>query len=333
MKRTIAAIIPLYNGAAFIEAAIRSVLGQDRAADELIVVDDGSTDDGAEIVRRLAREFPVIKLVTKANGGQGSARNSGVASSGADLVAFLDQDDEWYPHHLRILEQPFSEPASIPLGWVYSNLDTIDASGRMIDNSVLDTFKSNAHPKQSIFSCLGQDMFVLPGASLISHSAFDKVGGFDEQFVGYEDDDLFLRLFAAGFRNVYINQALTKWRLHAASTSFSEKMAISRVRYFSKLTANFPDEIETMRFYARDYIAPRFTKTAMVDLVTGIAWNDQVRIRRSYQQVVRFSKPLAPAKGRLLRGIAYLLTLQPVQMIYRAMPRRIIQRAKGLLSS
>ncbi len=329
--KTVSAVIPLYNGALFIEAAIRSVLAQQRPVDELIVVDDGSTDDGAgaAIVRRLALREPRLKFFQKQNGGQGSARNFGVAKSSGELIALLDQDDEWYPHHIQVLEQPFNEPRGEPLGWVYSNLDTVDASGRMINRSVLDTLRDNEHPKRTIFACLRQDMFVLPGASLLSREAFDAVGGFDESFIGYEDDDFFLRMFAAGYQNIYINQPLTRWRMHAASTSFSEKMSASRARYFAKLIADFPDEQQTLRFYTRDYIAPRFSKTAMIELITGVLWNDQTRIARSRRQVVEFSAPLSPGRRFALRAAALLLSLRPVQAIYRATPRRLMQRFKA----
>src|ERR1700683_4722178 len=90
---SIAAIIPLYNGATWIEQSIRSVLSQTLPPDELIIVDDGSTDDGPNIVARLAQDNPLIKLLHKENGGQSSARNFGVRHSNSNLIALLDQDD------------------------------------------------------------------------------------------------------------------------------------------------------------------------------------------------------------------------------------------------
>src|SRR5690348_9114074 len=107
MRPRIAAIVPLFNGAKYIELAIRSILEQTHARHEIIVVDDGSTDNGAEIVRRI--ECP-ITVLTKENGGQSSARNLGVKHATSDLIAFLDQDDIWYPHHLEALAKPFIEP-------------------------------------------------------------------------------------------------------------------------------------------------------------------------------------------------------------------------------
>ena len=88
----IAAIIPLYNGAPYIHEAIENVLRQTLPPTEIIVVDDGSTDNGPQIVEQLAREHP-IKLLHRPNGGQSSARNFGIAQSNCDLIAMLDQDD------------------------------------------------------------------------------------------------------------------------------------------------------------------------------------------------------------------------------------------------
>src|SRR5690348_778243 len=92
---TISVIIPLFNGGRFIRQALDSVAVQTRAPCEVIVVDDGSTDDGAAVVEEFAHLYPVT-LLRKANGGQSSARNFGIAHAKGDLIALLDQDDNWY---------------------------------------------------------------------------------------------------------------------------------------------------------------------------------------------------------------------------------------------
>ena len=168
---TITAIIPLYNGRDFIQAAIESVLAQTLPPTEVVIVDDGSTDQGMEIVERIARSHP-LKLLRKANGGQSSARNHGAANSGGDLIALLDQDDIWYPNHLRELVEPFLERRSVDLGWAYSNLDEMDRSGNVIGHKVLNHC-TTPHPKDSLFTCLREDMFILPTASMISRAAFE----------------------------------------------------------------------------------------------------------------------------------------------------------------
>lgn len=328
----ITAIIPLYNGEKFIEASLRSVLTQERQADEIVVVDDGSTDSGPSIVRRIADASPIVKLLQKANGGQSAARNFGVANSSGDLIALLDQDDLWYPHHLRLLEAPFLEPHSLPLGWAYSDLDYVDVNGRMVCRSYLNTLRDNEHPKTTLEACLRQDMFVLPSASLISRAAFEEINGFDEQFIGYEDDDLFMRLFCQGFRNVFIKEPLTRWRMHSTSTSFTNKMAQSREKYFNKLKDNFPDQPDMMLFYVKNLIAPRFTRTALVELLTAVHRREQKRVSLAYQQVLKFSAPMGARRRGLLRCIAFCLTFRLIQAIYLATPGFILRRVRAATS-
>jgi glycosyltransferase involved in cell wall biosynthesis len=94
-------IIPLYNKQATVERAIRSVQSQTFTDWRLIVVDDGSTDGGAEIVRRIQKEDKRIELIVQANAGPGAARNAGIRAATAPYVAFLDADDQWYSWHLE----------------------------------------------------------------------------------------------------------------------------------------------------------------------------------------------------------------------------------------
>jgi glycosyltransferase involved in cell wall biosynthesis len=249
----------LYNGARFIREALRSIIDQELVPDEVIVVDDGSTDDGAAIVAEVATLYP-IRLLRKENGGQSSARNMGVDHAHGDLIAFLDQDDAWYPDHLTELVKPFLETRSIQLGWVYSSLDEINEAGEMVAHDILKPFKS-AHPKRDLACCLREDMFILPSASLISREAFRRVGGFDERLSGYEDDDFFLRMFLAGFDNVYLPTSLSKWRIYQTSSSYSQRMAVSRAIYARKLIERFPNDHDRGRHHVRDMIAPRFFQT------------------------------------------------------------------------
>ena len=252
----ITAIIPLYNGGPYIRQTLDSVLAQTTPADEIIVVDDGSSDDGPAIVEAMAREHP-IRLLRKPNGGQSSARNFGVANAHGDLIAFLDHDDLWYPHHLATLVEPFVGSRPTPIGWSYSNLDRIDRDGQMHTRAFLSAL-GTTHPKASLQHCLGQNMYILPSAALIDRQAFLSVGGFDESLSGFEDDDLFLRLFRAGYDNVYIDQPLSRWRIFESSASYSPRMARSRRVYAAKLLAQFPDNRLLAQYHTSRVIAPRF---------------------------------------------------------------------------
>jgi GT2 family glycosyltransferase len=95
-------------------------------------------------------------------------------------------------------------------------------------------------------------MFILPSATLISKAAYTAVAGFDEQFCGYEDDDLFLRLFRAGFSQQFVDEPVTVWCINNESTSFSIRMSNSRLLYFRKLANDFDDAV------LRNYLIPRF---------------------------------------------------------------------------
>lgn len=295
----IAAVIPLYNGSRFIEEAIQSVLAQTRKVDEIVVVDDGSTDDGAAVVQRMSKECPAIVLVSQPNGGQGSARNAGVRKSTCDLIALLDQDDAWYPHHIELLEKPFlKKKRYMPLGYTYSDLDEIDERGRMFRRALLTHLPHQQHPKQTVLNCLRRDMFILPGASLISKEAFESVGGFDERLIGYEDDDLFIRLFCAGFDSEFINRPLSKWRIYQGSTSYTSKMARSRKVYFEKLLEAFPDNPDMGRFYARDLLVLRFLPPVIHDLFTALR-HDRGDLKDVSIQMLRMMAPRARWRHRV----------------------------------
>ena len=222
MVITVAAVIPLYNGAEFVEEAIRSVAAQTDPVDEIIVVNDGSTDNGSEIVRSLLNSYP-ITFLQQPNAGQSAARNAAIQRTSCTHIAFLDQDDIWYNDHISVLKKPFLRDEMVNLALVYGNINQIDRAGRLVFQRFLDVVPT-PQPKTTLHQqCLEHDMFILPGASLVSKEAIKAVGMFDERLSGYEDDDLFTRLFMACYDGIYINKPVTKWRLYTSSTSFSRE--------------------------------------------------------------------------------------------------------------
>ena len=313
----ITAVIPLYNGGPFIEAALNSVLAQSLRPARINVIDDGSTDDGPAIVERLAQEND-ITLIRKPNGGQSSARNLGILQANTPLIALLDQDDIWYPNHLEELVKPFRERRYPELGWVYSNLDEIDHDGRMVTRSCLDQKPEIQHPKRSIVGCLTTDMFILPSASLISRKAFHAAGGFDERLSGYEDDDLFLRMFRLGYDNVYINRALAQWRIFSGSASHSVRMGRSRMIYLRKLIELFPPGDFRNLNYVRQLIAPRFCPWLLLEYRAALASGDRAAVTTAIEDL-EFLSDFLPRQARLaFRAMLPLMTWRPTARLAEA---------------
>ena len=306
-KTRVAVIIPYYNGSSFIERSVRSVLEQTVPPAEFIVVDDGSSTAEAERLDEIAAEMG-FRVLHKQNGGQGSARNAGVAASSADYICFLDQDDFYLRNHIESLvdAMPESEPH---FGWVYGELFEAEGNGEIVRTSIVA--RNSKNPKANIFELLSRDMFVLPSASLISRKAFEAVGGFDEQFMGYEDDDLFLRIFRAGFTNHFTAKPVTVWCIHTESTSYGIRMARSRLRYFEKLAAAFPDDDVKERYYMRDALIPRFNHQFISEAIAAVGassgkfatYRDEyIAIAQKYTDIVCAT----PTVSRLFRARARL---------------------------
>lgn len=302
---TISAVIPLYNGAPYIEASLDSVFSQTLPPHEVIVVDDGSTDDGPAIVERLAQTRP-ITLLRKPNGGQSSARNYGIAHATGQLIALLDQDDIWYPNHLAELSKPFRRPRYPELGWVYSNLDEMDQSGKLVGRNCLNRASHVIHPKRDLVHCLMADMFILPSATIMTRAAFNAVGGFDERLVGFEDDDLFLRMFRAGYDNIYLDKALTMWRIFGGSSSFSERMAVSRMVYLRKLLEEYPNDTHRDMAYTRDLIVPRFFPWLVREYNLALKSGNKDAIDKALDDI-KFLLPMHRTRMRLV-----MQTLMPI---------------------
>lgn len=285
-RPSISVIIPVYNGRKYLKEALESVARQTLLPVELILVDDGSSDDSLELLQEMELPFPVIKI-RQDNGGQGAARNHGSRLAQGKYLAFLDQDDRWYPEHLEKLVQPFSKMRRI--GWVYSNLDEIDRQGQLVSISLLNRLSSR-HPKTNLIDMLSHDMFILPSASIILKEAFDSVNGFDTRLRGYEDDDIFLRLFRKGYRNVFLPQPLSQWRIYHSSSSFSSRMAESRRIYAGKLIKIYPDDPGLARFWVRDCIAPRFLHNSLGDFFSGRAAANFDKCEAALEDILYYAK-------------------------------------------
>jgi glycosyltransferase involved in cell wall biosynthesis len=304
--RSIIVIMPLYNGAHWVEEAIRSVLAQTLQPNEFIVVDDGSTDNGPEIVERLAAKHPLIRLMRKANGGQSAARNFAVRHSTSAFIALIDQDDRWYSNHLADLMCAVRDhKEAAPLGWVYSDFDDIDESGYLVRRGFVSHV---TNPKRDLVRILAEGMIIQPSATLISRTAFEAVGGFDEQLSGYEDDDLFLRIFRASYDNVFVPFATSQWRIHASSSGASNRTDESLKYYIRKLLRTFADDPWRGHYYTRNMIAPRFVTIWLSLFIRAARYNNHAKMIEYASEGLALTKHLS-RRQRLVYGNAFRLFL------------------------
>jgi glycosyltransferase involved in cell wall biosynthesis len=187
MKRSIenplvSVIIPTYNRGWCLEEALVSVLSQTYERYELIVVDDGSTDDTG---KRLSR-YEGVTVITQTNRGVSAARNKGIALSKGELIAFLDSDDFWLPEKLSAQVRFFQEN---PEALICQTQETWIRNSRRI-------YPQNRHRKQSghFFERSLELCLVSPSAVMIRKRLFEAVGMFDESLPACEDYDLWLRV-------------------------------------------------------------------------------------------------------------------------------------------
>jgi glycosyltransferase involved in cell wall biosynthesis len=181
---TISVVIPTFNSAGLVTDAIDSALAQSRPPTEVIVVDDGSTDDTA---KRLACYGPRIRYIHQPNGGVSAARNRGVAEAAAEYVAFLDADDVWHP---RKLERQVAALAAQP-GCVLLGTHTYDWPGTHPE-------ATSGEVQPVFWERLAVRNELVTSSLLARRDTLSAVGPFDTRLQGPEDHDLWIRLAEVG---------------------------------------------------------------------------------------------------------------------------------------
>ncbi len=168
----ISVVIPLYNKEKWVKRCVESVLDQTYSHMEILIVNDGSTDNSLQVVETI--EDNRIKIINKPNGGVSSARNLGIEHAKGEYIAFLDADDEWEPKHLDILLEGFERFKDAIV--VCDDLVELrnDESKKEIQrrNLPFDTSKSNTEeiqyfPIEDYLQTLGDDCFILSGSSVL----------------------------------------------------------------------------------------------------------------------------------------------------------------------
>ncbi|MCH7813219.1 MAG: glycosyltransferase [Planctomycetes bacterium] len=236
-RPSVSVVMPCYNHAAYVGQAIESILSQTRPADEVLVIDDGSTDGSTDIIARYA---PAVRLIRQANAGGAAARNRALGEVRGEIIANLDSDDFWQP---RYLERNVAALVDGNAALAYCPCIVYDQQGRdtgrrdgsaIGDDAVADLLTGNR---------------ICHSATVVRTEALRQVGGYGRQFwggggPGAEDYHLWLRL-AARWPIAYQSEALGCYRLHARQLT-ADRNAMFRVMLDVKL-----DFLDTHRDVAR----------------------------------------------------------------------------------
>ena len=188
-------IIPLYNKAPYVKKAIESVLAQTWRDFELVVVDDGSSDDSYEIAGSVLKECPIpYQLIHQENAGVSTARNNGVAASHGDFLCFLDADDWWATSFLEQMDSLIDDfPDAGLYGTSYTVVDNNKHKTRVASIGVDDVFQRGYIDYFQTYA----NSFYMPiwtGAACIPRCVFDSVHGFRSELKMSEDFDLWVRI-------------------------------------------------------------------------------------------------------------------------------------------
>lgn len=261
---TVSVIIPTYNRALYLCEAIDSVINQTYNDVEIIVIDDGSTDDTQQ---RLKQYKDAIKYIYQSNSGSAIARNRGILSSTGKYIAFLDSDDLWYPTKLekqvRILDK------NEDIGFVYCDY----AKGHNTVEGQKGHLETLSPPSGYIFNHLVDANYICTPSVIIRRSVFPNSGFFDPTLLRSQDYDLWLRL-AYCCKCYFISEVLTLVREHSEriTKDLNKAIYVCSVR-----------ELQIIRWAHVDDMAEKFSIQASLHY-KSVAHN--LRINKQYSKSV-----------------------------------------------
>lgn len=240
----VSVIIPAYNGDRYIGEAIDGVLAQTYDDYEIIVVDDGSTDNTFQVIQQYGDR---LKYLSQANEGVAASRNLGLKASQGEYIAFLDQDDIFLPHKLAsqvaLLEQDSD------LGMVNSGWQIVDPQGEF--QSAVEPWKQI--PELSLANLIIWKPVFL-GAMLFRRTWLERSPGFDTSLEQTPDVDLVLRLAGMGCTAAWVEETTVKYRQHqsnASNDTLLQAQELDRVvtKFFSQ--SDLSPEIKSLKDESR----------------------------------------------------------------------------------
>lgn len=237
----VSVVIPLYNRADYIEQTLRSVIDQTQPVAELIVVDDGSTDDGAARAAAFA-EVTLLRHPEGVNRGQAASINLGLRQASGEVIAVLDSDDYWHPQFIETLLARLN--ASDQPDLVYANGSAVDGDGTYL----YPLFAAGHVEHNEVWRLLVDCYIASPGLYLARRSLYQRAGEVDDSLRAAQDHDMLLRLAEQG-RLAYVDQPLFYYRKHDDSISVrgQERRWRNGFVILAKAAARYPYPSQVLR--------------------------------------------------------------------------------------
>jgi glycosyltransferase involved in cell wall biosynthesis len=251
MEPKVSIVLTTYNGASrgYLVEAIDSVLAQSFEGYELIIVDDGSTDDTKKVCEPYLVDSKV-DYIFQQNGGPAKARNTGIKTSSGAFICFLDDDDIWKPNKLQRQIKFIDNQLSNFRNWgmVFTWAELIDGRGDIIG------YRGHRQEGAIYKYLLFGNIIAATSSVLVKRKVFDKVGLFDEVFKQCEDWDMWLRI-AKNYYIYHVKEYLVQYREHKSRLSSNNEQAFFyETAVLNKALSTAPLEINSIDVYASSYI-------------------------------------------------------------------------------
>jgi glycosyltransferase involved in cell wall biosynthesis len=245
-------VMPAFDAAETVGAAIRSVQLQTVETLEILVVDDGSSDGTAEVVASLQREDPRVRLFRQARGGPAAARNEALRHARGELVTSLDADDLLLPEYLSRMGAALE--LAPEAAFAYTDAWVLNDATKRVRRSSAMSHRKPKHPPEDpteLLRLLLPSNFIFVAATA-RRSALESVGGWRENLTPAEDYDLWLRLLATGRSGVHVEGLLAVYRRRSGSNSSDlHRMFRARAALYREVAETWNVDLRSKRIARR----------------------------------------------------------------------------------
>lgn len=277
MNITVSIVVPAYNASQYLAETIESVLAQTFTDFELLIIDDGSTDNTADIISMYSHKDNRVKLFSQQNQGVSIARNTGIEKAKGKYIAFLDSDDIWLPNKLALHIEHFRQNPN--LGISFGRVEFIS----------FDSKSTNYFSTSRLFQILPEHLYyenliITPSNVVILRSVFDTIKGFDINLSGTEDAELFFRIIYQGWKVEGINRVLVCYRTNQAGISANlYRMEEDWNKFNHKIHTYAPEFVNQhykyakaffLRYLARKTIRNQLSPQVGIDFITRALKSD-----------------------------------------------------------